>query len=59
MKILINTRNIKIIEKEKIYTGNVNTYIINVEYEEDRIPETWDQYWNLEGCNVNYGVKMD
>ena len=34
MKILINTRNIKIIEKEKIYTGNVNTYIINVEYED-------------------------
>ena len=34
MKILINIRNIKIIEKEKIYTGNVNTYIINVEYED-------------------------
>ena len=32
---------------------------INVEYEEDEIPETWNQYWNIDNYNVNYGVKMD
>ena len=36
-----------------------NNLNINVEYEEDQIPETWNQYWNVEGCNVSYGVKMD
>ncbi len=53
MKININERAIKIVDQEILYTGNVKTYIIDIEYENPKIFEGFACYIVFTNNNVS------
>ena len=64
MKIIINDKKVKIVDKEKLRTGNVNTYLINVEYNDiykDRLLSVYfknDDIKIIESVGISNVVKI-